>query len=111
MCIRDSLTTGFSKSSYYIDQIIQSQPTTIILTSLSYHPIRKVIRNDKPITLDHKTIQIIGNSSDKTSFTAWLNTVESLDFVDTVTIINYGLNNKDNSIFEVAIHLIHDTEK
>ncbi|WP_109301630.1 hypothetical protein [Aquimarina sp. AU474] len=109
--VNSILTTGFSKSSLYIDQIIQSQPTTVILDALVYQPISKTIRNDKPILLKENLISVAGNSIDKADFTAWLNTIEKLDFVDAVTIINYGVDKKNTSNFEITINLSHDTAK
>ncbi|MHA7057061.1 hypothetical protein ACWGOQ_0007570 [Aquimarina sp. M1] len=104
------LTTGFSKSSYYIDQIIQSLPSTVILKSFSYQPIGKTIRDDKPIMIKKNTLLITGNSSDKAAFTAWVDTIEDVSFVQTTTI-NYGWDQKNTSAFELAILLINDTEK
>ncbi len=109
--VNSILTTGFSKSSFYIDQIIQSQPTTVVLTALAYQPISKTIRNDKPILLKENLISVTGNSIDKADFTAWLNTIEKLDFVDMVTIINYGVDKKNTSSFEITINLSYDTAK
>ncbi len=107
--VNSIMTTGFSKSSYYIDQIIQLLPTTIILKSFTYQPVAKTIRADKAITIKKNQIFITGNSSEKESFTAWLNTVEELSFVNNVTIISYGVDKKNTSSFEVTINLTDDT--
>ncbi|MDH7445309.1 hypothetical protein [Aquimarina sp. 2201CG14-23] len=109
--VNSIITTGFSKGSYYTDQIIQSQPSTVILKSFSYQPIAKTIRSDKPIIVRDKTIAISGDSSDKISFTNWIQKIESLHFVNHVTIVNYGLDKKNTSVFEIAINLIDDTKK
>ncbi|AXT61360.1 hypothetical protein D1816_13725 [Aquimarina sp. AD10] len=109
--VKSILNTGFSKSSLYIDQIIKSQPTTVILNSFVYQPISKTIRSDKPIAITKNMISVAGNSIDKADFTTWINTIESLDFVDTVTIIKYGIDKKNISSFEIMINLIHDTAK
>lgn len=109
--VNSIITTGFSKSSYFVDQITQLQPSTVILKSLNYQPLAKTIRNDKPLTIKNKTILITGDSSDKTSFTNWINKIESLYFVNQVTIVNYGLDKKNISLFEIAINLTDDTEK
>lgn len=103
--------TGFSKSSLYIHQIIQSQPGSILLTSFAYQPITKTIRNDKPIVFEEKTIQITGNSIDELSFTNWLHGIESLPYVSAVKIVSYGLTKKNTAGFEIVINLIDDTEK
>ncbi len=109
--VHSILTTGFSKSSFYIDQIIRPQPTTVLLNSFTYQPETKTIRSDKPIWIKNNVISITGNSVDKAGFTIWLNTIEDLDFVDTVTIIHYGMDKKNTSSFEITINLAHDTTK
>jgi len=105
------LTTGFSKSSFYTDRIIQLLPTTVALSSCTYQPIEKSIRADKAIQLKKNVITITGESIDKLDFTNWLNAIEELDFVDTVTIINYGVVKNNTSSFEIIIDLAHDTTK
>ncbi len=109
--VNSILTTGFSKSSLYADQIIQSMPTTVLLNSFTYQPTAKTIRSDKPILLKNNSISVTGNSTDKADFTAWLNAIEDLVFVDTVTIIKYGMDKKNTSGFEITINLAHDTTK
>ncbi len=108
--VQSIITTGFSKSSYYIDHIIQSQPETVILSSFAYQPIAKTIRSNKPIVIKENILLITGNSSDKVAFTAWIDTIENIDFVQTTTI-NYGADKKKTAAFEIAIELVHDTEK
>ncbi|MBQ0735006.1 hypothetical protein [Aquimarina celericrescens] len=109
--VNSILTTGFSKSSFYIDQVIRAQPTTVLLNSFTYQPKTKTTRSDKPISIKNNVISINGNSVDKAGFTTWLNTIEDLDFVDTVTIIHYGMDKKNTSSFEITINLTHDTTK
>ncbi|WP_299223281.1 hypothetical protein [uncultured Aquimarina sp.] len=108
--VQSIVNTGFSKSSYYIDQIIQSLPTTVTLNSFTYQPIAKTIRTEKPIVIRERTLLITGNSSDKAAFTAWLDSIEDVSFVKATTI-NYGWDKKNTSAFEIAINLIDDTEK
>ncbi|SHI86003.1 hypothetical protein [Aquimarina spongiae] len=109
--VNSILTTGFSKSSFYMDQIVQSLPTSVLLKSFTYQPISKTIRADKPISIKEHTVSVTGTSIDKANFTVWLNTIEHLDFVNTVTIINYGTSTNNTSSFEITIDLADDTTK
>ncbi|MGY3793184.1 hypothetical protein [Aquimarina sp. 433] len=109
--VQSILSTGFSKSSYYADQIIQSLPLSVLLKSYNYQPVLKTLRNDKPITIKQKAIVITGDSLDKTSFTNWIHKIEDLNFVDKVTILSYGIQKKKTAIFEIEIKLIDDTKK
>ncbi|WP_062053713.1 hypothetical protein [Aquimarina longa] len=106
--VQSILATGFSKSSYYINTITQVQPSTIILASIAYQPLEKPIRKDKAIELTQHHISITGTSTDKTDFTIWLRTIEGLPFVNTVTIIQYGLDKKNASNFELTLSIKTD---
>ncbi|MEW7291271.1 hypothetical protein [Aquimarina sp. 2304DJ70-9] len=101
--VQSILTTGFSKSSYYIDQIIQALPSTVVLTSFAYQPLEKPIRKDKTIDLRANVVSVTGKSIDKEEFTNWLRRVEGLSFVETVTIVQYGLDKRNTSDFEVML--------
>ncbi len=103
--VQSILTTGFSKSSYYTDQIVQAQPATVLLTSFIYQPLIKPIRKDKHIELSENMISIAGKSTDKTQFTAWLRTMENMSYIGTVTIIQYGLDKKNTSDFELTLKI------
>ncbi len=106
--VNSILTTGFSRSSYYIDQIIQLLPITVILESFAYQPIAKTVREDKSIQLKENTISITGNTTDKADFTTWLNTLENLKFITKVTIISYGVDKNNTSAFEILLNYISD---
>ncbi len=101
-------TTGFSKSSYYIDQMIQLLPNTVVLNSFTYQPLEKPIRKDKTIDLRTDVISITGKSTDKEGFTTWLRAVEGLSFIETVTIAQYGVDKKNTSGFELTITIKPD---
>ncbi len=109
--VQSIISTGFSVSSHHIDQLVQSLPETAILTSLNYQPITKTIRADKPIIINQNSIYISGDSSNKTNFTAWLDAIENLSFVQAVTTISYGMVKNNISNFEIEIIIINDTEE
>lgn len=109
--VQSILTTGFSKGSFYIDQIVQVQPSTIILNSFTYQPLQKPVRKDKMIEIKQGIISISGESTDKGDFTVWLKTIEELEFIDNVTIIQYGLNKRNVSDFELTLSIKKDGTK
>ncbi|MEW7280940.1 hypothetical protein ABW636_20295 [Aquimarina sp. 2201CG1-2-11] len=109
--VQSILTTGFSKSSLYIDQIINILPTSIRLTSLDYQPLLKPVRKNKFIELQKNYISITGKSIDKESFTIWLRTIENLSFIDVVTITKYGLDKQNTSDFELTLTIKSDGTK
>ncbi|GAA4276411.1 PilN domain-containing protein [Aquimarina mytili] len=106
--VQSILTTGFSKSSYYIDQMIQLLPNTVVLTSFTFQPLEKPIRKDKIIDLSTDVVSVIGKSTDKEEFTTWLRALEGLSFIESVTIVEYGLDKKNTSDFELTITIKSD---
>ncbi len=106
--VQSILATGFSRSSNYVNQIMQELPNTVLLTSLTYQPLEKPIRNDKAIDLKNGVISISGKSTDEDQFTTWLRSMESLSFTKNVTITKYGLDNKTTSGFELILNIKTD---
>ncbi len=106
--VQSILTTGFSRSSLYIDRIVNLLPTSIILNSIDYQPLAKPVRKGKFIDLQKDLISITGKSIDKEDFTIWLRTIESLSFIDKVTIVQYGLDKKNTSDFELTLTIKSD---
>ena len=104
------LTTGFSKSSFYTDQLLSRLPESIQLDSYGYQPLERKIQKDKSIRLRSDYIQIKGKSKQKQDFTNWVQSVESLDFVEKTTILSYGRRSSEIPGFELQIQLRHDSE-
>ncbi len=99
------LNSATSKTSLMFSEIGKTIPGTIKLSKLDYQPILKKVESQKEITLDKNTMIIEGESTDGKNFSNWLNTLEQLKFVNSVEVINYGLNNKKKTTFEIKIQL------
>ncbi len=106
--VDDILKSNASKSSFYINAIITSTPSSVLLTSLSYQPLERRIKIDKKIELRHNTIVIVGDSNDKTAFFEWINSLESKDWVKNAKITDYGDVSKSKSTFGLKIHIDND---
>lgn len=109
--VNSIVNTGFSKSSWYLDQIIQAQPETVLLTAFEFQPLKKTLRKGKPVIVNDNEILVSGITKDKDRFTSWVQRIEQLDFVKDVTIAHYGMEKKGNTTFEIIIKKRHDTEK
>ncbi|MFC5044449.1 hypothetical protein ACFSTE_14865 [Aquimarina hainanensis] len=106
--VKSILGTGFSKSSYFMDQLIYRIPSTVLLNTCMYQPLRKTIHPGKPIHIDQGEIRISGTAIDKQDFTNWVAAIEGLDFVRKTTIISYGVQQKNSADFELIINLTDD---
>ncbi|WP_378185618.1 hypothetical protein ACE939_10950 [Aquimarina sp. W85] len=103
--VNSIIASGFSKSSFYINQVLVDLPTSITLTDFSYQPISKNINAQKPIRIDRHRINIKGESIDKQDFSDWLTTIDECSFIDFITIVSYGQVKNNRSDFEINISL------
>jgi hypothetical protein len=94
-----------SKSSIILNNIAESVPQTILLTSLHFNPLLKKIKADAPITTIDKTIVLVGNSTSKENFSDWITRLENMDWIQQVSIVFYGNDNALEDTFEIKILL------
>jgi len=106
--VDDILKNATSKSSYYIDAIANSLPSTLQLADLKYQPITKRIKKNKPIRLTQNTIVISGISTDSDLFSDWIQELEAMDWIANVTVVNYGSQSKNSTDFSLKIQLSND---
>ncbi len=106
--VDDILKNSASRSSYYIDAIANSLPNTIQLAGLTYQPIKKRIKKNKAIQWTQNTITISGISTDSDLFSDWIQTLEDLGWIDTVTVVNYGAQTKTYTDFSLKIQLSNE---
>lgn len=84
----DVIASSSSSSSYFIDRIAENIPTSILLDQLTYHPLLKKAKPNKPILFKERTIEIKGSTSRNEELSAWISELENLDFVQEVSIKN-----------------------
>ena len=106
--VEDMLKSNASKSSYYVNAIMQSLPNSILLSELNYQPLSKRIKAGEPIIIDRKNLLIGGQSNHSESFSKWLVNVENMPWVEAVTILNYEDASKSNSRFLLKLLIKND---
>ncbi|MEP0262330.1 hypothetical protein [Dokdonia sp.] len=84
----DVIESASSSSSYFLDEIIQEMPHTILLDGLQYHPLVKKIRKNKPVIVQENTIIITGTTTVNNDLSVWISTLEGLEFTESVSIKN-----------------------
>lgn len=104
--VQSILNTGFSKSSFFVDRVIQIKPNSILLNQLTYQPIVKSVKKNKKIELKEKVLKVKGTSNDKKEFNNWITQLENLDFIYNVIIEEYGLVKGKQSNFEIHLNLV-----
>jgi len=103
--VSNILTSGSSKTSFYINRIVAYKPHSILFNSIVYQPLKKAIRPDKPINFNKNKIIISGESSNQMDFSSWIEALEILDWTSEVSVTNYGASKSNLATFEISIIL------
>ncbi|SFZ93381.1 hypothetical protein SAMN05428642_103101 [Flaviramulus basaltis] len=108
--VDDMLKSSASKSSFYINDIVQGLPNSILLSELNYQPLTKSIKKDKPIELNQNTMMISGESNNSDSFSKWIADLEAMQWIDNIEIVSYEDLSKSSSKFSLKLNMIHDQQ-
>jgi hypothetical protein len=108
--VEDVLQSSASKSSFYVDVIINNLPESILLKELNYQPLLKKIKEDKIIE-NHKNIIIIsGESTNSLEFSQWISKLENFEWIASVEILSFEDLSKSSSSFTIKLNMRNDTE-
>ena len=103
--VDDLLKSNGSKSSFFVNEIIQSLPNSIILSETNYQPLEKRIKPNKEIKLESNEIRVSGTSNNSELFSIWISQLEQKDWIEKINIESYGTESKSNSDFIIIIKL------
>jgi len=104
--LKNTRLNGFSKSSYYADQIGHSIPKGIALEELTIFPEKKQkkpLKKDKLVDYDFQKINIKGKSDNSIRYNDWITTLKVLPWITEVTHISYQELQKEIGKFETEI--------
>lgn len=90
--------------SYYLDGISKSIPKSILLNEINFQPIKN-IKQEKEIEIEKLRIILNGSSIKGEAFSSWIAHLESLEWINEVSVSSYGLNKKSVNEFELKIML------
>jgi len=94
-----------SRTSYYLDEIGNQLPNTLLLTSIQYQPLTKQIRANKAIEIVENNILVSGVSSNSEHFYDWVATLEKLSWTNNVETTDYDYLNATSSSFSLNIEI------
>ena len=107
--VQNILNNSSSKSSYYVNAIIQKLPATIILERLDYQPLERNIKEEEAIKLLKNQLEIEGSSNNKSDFSSWVNQLEKIEWINKVNIANYSDENT-SSTSSFSLKILMDDE-
>ncbi|MBD1261613.1 PilN domain-containing protein [Maribacter polysiphoniae] len=94
-----------SQSTLYLDELAQSIPNGILLSSTIYQPLAKPVQDSKPIELDEKTVMVSGISIDDTLYSNWLENLEKMNWISNVETMDYEYVDSKTSSFLIKIKI------
>lgn len=106
---KERLVTDYSlassKASWYLDQIGSSVPGSVLLTDIEFQPLSKPLKKDAQVLFSEDRITIKGTSGNSDDFIKWTSNFEQTDWIQTVSIQDYGTGKRTNTAFELLIEL------
>ena len=103
--VEDIQKNGSSRASYYLNNIVNSLPNSILLSETNYQPLTKRLSEGKTIEQNLNTITVTGTTNDSSQFSTWLNELETSNWVNSIAIIEYTDLSKHKSSFNIKIEL------
>lgn len=108
--IADFSKTNNSKSSYYLNSIVNLMPISVELDRYEYQPLIKKIKPNEPVRVNTNQIMIAGLTIDSDMFTNWISDIKGLNWVEDIKIISFGSASSKATKFEIQISINNDLE-
>lgn len=99
------LAMANSRTSLFLDELVQRLPASLLLNDVLYQPLQKPIRASKPVLLIHNNMIVSGQASNNSDFYSWIAALEQLEWVDHVETTNYDYSSRNSSNFSVKISI------
>ncbi|MBC2844618.1 hypothetical protein [Winogradskyella flava] len=103
--VSDILKANSSKSSFYVNAIIEHLPNHILLNELNYQPLIKKIKADKVIEMQKDNILISGQTNKGILFSQWIYELEAKPWISSVNILGFEDINRETSNFTIKLNL------
>lgn len=101
----NDLSMESSRVSWYLDQIVGYIPNTILLTELQYQPTVNNIKEDQEILIQEHQISVKGSTSSSNDFSNFINILDQNNWIEKVTILEYGDPKNTMTQFNLLISL------
>lgn len=98
--------TGFSNSSQLINEIIEPIPASILLKSVVYQPLKKVVRLNKYIQQNKGEITVSGRTNDKKEFFKWTENIENSEFLEQLIIEEFEDLSLESADFNISLQIV-----
>lgn len=103
----NSVISGISKSSFYIDRLISSKPNDISLSELNYHPVIKSKKNE--YAFSKQQIKIQGTCPNNQGIINWISDLEKIEWVKSIEGPKLtSTKSSESSFFEIIVNYTYE---
>lgn len=102
------LSRSKSSTTYYLNRISNTLPSTVLLSELTYQPLTKKVNDKKSIEVLNNVINIKGITSDKNNFSHWVESLENSHWCDNITISEFEAVSKTKDNFSLTLKIKND---
>lgn len=106
--VTNILNNSSSNSTFFLNRLITSKPSSIILSEFTFQPLERQIKDREPIRLMEHQVQISGESADEAEFSLWIRTLEEKTWIKEINVKDFSYKNSQNSQFSLLLILIED---
>lgn len=97
-----------SKSTFYLNSLINTTPGSLLLTELNYQPLKKQVKENEFIILEKRTIRIAGESNNENELSQWIKELEETTWIEEVKVSDFSYNTVSRSNFALTLKLPKD---
>lgn len=91
--------------AYYLDEIGHSVPKKMKLSIMDIYPLTKKLKAKHKVEVDKYEIQIQGSTENNEVLDNWIEELTEFDWVHSVKLISYWINDKNVPLFELKLKL------
>ncbi len=96
-------TSSNSRATYYLDRLAQRIPSSVLLNGMTYQPLTKPVRDEKPIVPLDGQLQVSGIAKDTDDFSSWIEELEKYSWIYSVETLDFDYMTKNTSSFLIQI--------
>ena len=97
-----------SRRSFYLNQLVANKPSSVLLSDLTYQPLKKQIKEKDPVSLEKNVLHIAGEIRNENDFSQWIKELEETYWIKEVEISDFSYNSTASSRFVMKINIKDD---
>jgi Tfp pilus assembly protein PilN len=103
--IENSGFLGGHYTSYFMDQLGKSVPSSITLETMIVFPLQESLKEKRKVQLNTERIEIVGQTPDNEVLDDWLERINRCDWVKSVELVNYLKGTSGYAQFKLIVML------